>query len=312
MHLRPFCDAQKESVGVLFACSGPAGHPSSTLGTCSQVRQHAQLRAAGSLAFRGAMPLHGGTLGHHPSHLLVHCGSLALALAFIHALPVITSARGNMADHNEEELLDYEEDEVEAGAGDAGKGADGAKKGYVGIHSTSFKDFLLKVRDRGRRGSACARNGLLRQLAILQLAGGARDRPACQRALSATSDLTAHPPRTRPTARAGEGHRALRLRAPERGCVAGPGGRRPACQTRRSAARGSGCTRRAPCSRATPPSHAVHSAPPFTADPEHPLNPPLAPPRPHAQCNTSASPRRSWATTCCARPSPAWARQRCS
>jgi hypothetical protein len=50
-----------------------------------------------------------------------------------------------MAEHQEEELLDYEEDEVEAGA-DAGAKADGQKKGYVGIHSTSFKDFLLKVR----------------------------------------------------------------------------------------------------------------------------------------------------------------------
>ena len=46
------------------------------------------------------------------------------------------------AEHQEEELLDYEEDEVEAGA-EAAK-ADGQKKGYVGIHSTSFKDFLLK------------------------------------------------------------------------------------------------------------------------------------------------------------------------
>lgn len=45
--------------------------------------------------------------------------------------------------HAEEELLDYEEDEVEAGA--EAKAADGQKKGYVGIHSTSFKDFLLKV-----------------------------------------------------------------------------------------------------------------------------------------------------------------------
>lgn len=47
------------------------------------------------------------------------------------------------AEHQEEELLDYEEDEVEAG-GEAGAKADGQKKGYVGIHSTSFKDFLLK------------------------------------------------------------------------------------------------------------------------------------------------------------------------
>lgn len=48
------------------------------------------------------------------------------------------------AENVEEELLDYEEDDVEQ-AGEAATKADGAKKGYVGIHSTSFKDFLLKV-----------------------------------------------------------------------------------------------------------------------------------------------------------------------
>ena len=42
-----------------------------------------------------------------------------------------------------EELLDYEEEEnPEQGAG--GAKADAGKKGYVGIHSTSFKDMLLK------------------------------------------------------------------------------------------------------------------------------------------------------------------------
>jgi ATP-dependent RNA helicase UAP56/SUB2 len=44
----------------------------------------------------------------------------------------------------DEELLDYEEDEnQEQAAGTADK-ADASKKGYVGIHSTSFKDMLLK------------------------------------------------------------------------------------------------------------------------------------------------------------------------
>ena len=52
------------------------------------------------------------------------------------------------AENVEEELLDYEEDDVEQ-AGEAATKADGAKKGYVGIHSTSFKDFLLKVRAAG-------------------------------------------------------------------------------------------------------------------------------------------------------------------
>ena len=52
----------------------------------------------------------------------------------------------------EEELLDYEEEneeEAEAAAGgknDAGVGAAGpGKKGFLGIHSTGFKDFLLKT-----------------------------------------------------------------------------------------------------------------------------------------------------------------------
>ena len=49
----------------------------------------------------------------------------------------------------EDELLDYDEEpEVEVGkAGAAKEGATGAevtKKGFLGIHSTGFKDFLLK------------------------------------------------------------------------------------------------------------------------------------------------------------------------
>tara|TARA_B110000977_G_scaffold200386_1_gene290716 strand:- start:20420 stop:20644 length:225 start_codon:yes stop_codon:yes gene_type:complete len=43
----------------------------------------------------------------------------------------------------EEELLDYEEEE-EAPADAAAKTGDAVKKGYVGIHSTGFRDFLLK------------------------------------------------------------------------------------------------------------------------------------------------------------------------
>jgi|MDSW01.1.fsa_nt_gb hypothetical protein len=44
----------------------------------------------------------------------------------------------------EEELLDYEEEE-EAPADAAGaKTGEAVKKGYVGIHSTGFRDFLLK------------------------------------------------------------------------------------------------------------------------------------------------------------------------
>jgi hypothetical protein len=44
---------------------------------------------------------------------------------------------------DEDELVDYEEDQPEEAA--PAKGTEAvAKKGYVGIHSTGFKDFLLK------------------------------------------------------------------------------------------------------------------------------------------------------------------------
>jgi len=50
----------------------------------------------------------------------------------------------NAAGEAEEELLDYEEDENQQEQQEGAKAADPAKKGYVGVHSTSFKDFLLK------------------------------------------------------------------------------------------------------------------------------------------------------------------------
>jgi hypothetical protein len=44
-----------------------------------------------------------------------------------------------------EELLDYEEEEDAAPNGVGAKAAgDAVKKGYVGIHSSGFRDFLLK------------------------------------------------------------------------------------------------------------------------------------------------------------------------
>ncbi len=63
------------------------------------------------------------------------------------ALPLpaaFTDAHSSMADAGEEELVDYEEEaeEVAPAAGDAKAAA--PKKGYVGIHATGFKDFLLK------------------------------------------------------------------------------------------------------------------------------------------------------------------------
>lgn len=61
---------------------------------------------------------------------------------------LFSTATAGMVDPNnpadaEEELVDYEEEDV----GDAGakaKGGETVKKGYVGIHSSGFKDFLLK------------------------------------------------------------------------------------------------------------------------------------------------------------------------
>jgi len=45
----------------------------------------------------------------------------------------------------EEELLDYEEDDDKTVDGSAAKPTgEVAKKGYVGIHSSGFRDFLLK------------------------------------------------------------------------------------------------------------------------------------------------------------------------
>lgn len=48
-----------------------------------------------------------------------------------------------MADH-EEELLDYEEDEAQEQEQAAAQKAGQEKKGYVGIHASGFKDFMLK------------------------------------------------------------------------------------------------------------------------------------------------------------------------
>ena len=57
-------------------------------------------------------------------------------------------------EEEEEELLDYEEEDVAPkakaaakaadGGGGKAKGGDSKKKGYVGMHSTGFRDFLLK------------------------------------------------------------------------------------------------------------------------------------------------------------------------
>jgi hypothetical protein len=112
--------------------------------------------------------------------------------------------------HAEEELLDYEEDEVEAGDAGAAK-ADGQKKGYVGIHSTSFKDFLLKVRGASWRVEAYL--GTI-QRPRLVLWGGVEAVLAPSGQEPATPILSRPLPLS-PAARAGQGHRALWLRAPQ-------------------------------------------------------------------------------------------------
>ncbi|KAK8278530.1 hypothetical protein V6Z11_D09G047700 [Gossypium hirsutum] len=54
--------------------------------------------------------------------------------------------KGEIKDNDayEEELLDYEEEDEKAPDSASTKAVDSAKKGYVGIHSSGFRDFLLK------------------------------------------------------------------------------------------------------------------------------------------------------------------------
>jgi len=44
----------------------------------------------------------------------------------------------------EEDLLDYEDEEEAPAEAAAAKTGEAVKKGYVGIHATGFRDFLLK------------------------------------------------------------------------------------------------------------------------------------------------------------------------
>jgi len=74
--------------------------------------------------------------------------SRAVFALLLSTLTTHTTAEPNMADpavngEAEEELVDYEEEEVAADAEAPAKG-EPVKKGYVGIHSSGFKDFLLK------------------------------------------------------------------------------------------------------------------------------------------------------------------------
>ena len=53
-------------------------------------------------------------------------------------------ATAEEAIEQEEELLDYEEEEEAPADATGAKQGEAVKKGYVGIHSTGFRDFLLK------------------------------------------------------------------------------------------------------------------------------------------------------------------------
>ncbi|KAJ8467057.1 hypothetical protein OPV22_029609 [Ensete ventricosum] len=79
-----------------------------------------------------------------------HCRSLshALSATFRSLIRCFRSRRMGEARDNdayEEELLDYEEEEEKAPDSAAAKASgEAVKKGYVGIHSSGFRDFLLK------------------------------------------------------------------------------------------------------------------------------------------------------------------------
>ncbi|KAJ0680178.1 putative RNA helicase [Helianthus annuus] len=52
---------------------------------------------------------------------------------------------GEVKDNDyEEELLDYDDDEKAPESVNGKSGSETVKKGYVGIHSSGFQDFLLK------------------------------------------------------------------------------------------------------------------------------------------------------------------------
>jgi ATP-dependent RNA helicase UAP56/SUB2 len=73
----------------------------------------------------------------------VPCGGLPVLtpLSFLHLF--VDMANGKEDYNEQEELFDYEEEEAVPDA-EAAKAGEGAKKGYVGIHSSGFRDFLLK------------------------------------------------------------------------------------------------------------------------------------------------------------------------
>ncbi|GLD63245.1 spliceosome RNA helicase DDX39B isoform X1 [Lates japonicus] len=88
----------------------------------------------------------------HRRILRRHLGTLTLALYFEQTFYLSRLSCVRMTENDvDNELLDYEEDEVEApGVGDVGGAGDlsirkeGVKGSYVSIHSSGFRDFLLK------------------------------------------------------------------------------------------------------------------------------------------------------------------------
>ena len=102
----------------------------------ADVQAEGHQRAPPNLAVHTALRLGVSFREPQKPHLSIHsCSSQTLKMAD----PVNGAANPT----EEDELVDYEEDQPEETA--QAKGTETvAKKGYVGIHSTGFKDFLLK------------------------------------------------------------------------------------------------------------------------------------------------------------------------
>ena len=197
----------------------------------------------------------------------------------------------NMADdkkepEEEEELLDYEEEE-EAPADAGAKGGDAAvKKGYVGIHSTGFRDFLLKpellraIVDCGfehpsegtRRSPSVRAAGRSRRLLAHFLNFGAQF-DAADETRGSRRRADTQPPETR-------------SRTPNRAEETVPGHRPRVCRARLPLT-----------ARTATPTFPLRLDLAADDDERSPGKPALEISRRVQQCNTSASPRLFWAWT---------------
>jgi superfamily II DNA/RNA helicase len=77
--------------------------------------------------------------------LLSFYGLVAFVSLLLLPFQIATMTDPEVANEGEEDLLDYEDEEEAAPAEAAtAKTGEAVKKGYVGIHATGFRDFLLK------------------------------------------------------------------------------------------------------------------------------------------------------------------------